>query len=180
MQVRLARADGDAAACCDFVVLPAFDIVQYEYRAGAAREPMLQQHQRHQADRDVEQRDQPKRDPDRHGCGPGKPERGEDQHLPALLDAERRRDGEEHETDEGAEGFDADGGHGESYWTQDGNRWIIKATGVTPEGSVGSATYVMALENPNKLSLKIYDRIVGDKVEPNVEVTLVRKAPTPK
>src|SRR5262249_22113750 len=36
--------------------------------------------------------------------------------------------------------FDADGGFGESFWTRDGNGWIIKATAVRPDGTTASAT----------------------------------------
>src|SRR5262245_57999295 len=38
--------------------------------------------------------------------------------------------------------FDSEGGFGESIWTRDGDAWIIKATGVRPDGKTGSATNV--------------------------------------
>src|SRR5262249_40065929 len=39
--------------------------------------------------------------------------------------------------------FDSDGGYGESAWTRTGDTWLIKATGVRPDGRTASATNVL-------------------------------------
>jgi uncharacterized protein (TIGR02246 family) len=75
--------------------------------------------------------------------------------------------------------FDSEGGHGEAYWVQDGNRWIVKATSVSADGTPGSATYVFTMVDANKVTLSVLDRVNGSSVEPDFEVTMVRKAPAP-
>src|SRR5262245_48571638 len=52
------------------------------------RHPVLKQHQCHETDGDVEERDEAIRDAHRHGGRTWQPEGGENQHLPAFLDAE--------------------------------------------------------------------------------------------
>ncbi len=39
--------------------------------------------------------------------------------------------------------FDSAGGHGEGLWTPDATRWIIKSTGVLPDGRVAAATHII-------------------------------------
>ena len=34
--------------------------------------------------------------------------------------------------------FDSEGGFGEGIWTREGNRWIVKRTGVTRDGKIAS------------------------------------------
>ena len=36
--------------------------------------------------------------------------------------------------------FDSEGGFGQSVWVRDGDGWLIKATGVRPDGTTASAT----------------------------------------
>jgi uncharacterized protein (TIGR02246 family) len=76
--------------------------------------------------------------------------------------------------------FGSDGGHGEGLWTRDGARWIIKHTGVTPDGRTGSATHVLALEKPNRVRWTSIDRIVGGAAVPDEPpFTMVRTPPAP-
>ena len=42
--------------------------------------------------------------------------------------------------------FDSEGGYGEGRWSRDGDRWVIKHTGVRPEGITASATHIMTRE----------------------------------
>ena len=42
--------------------------------------------------------------------------------------------------------FDSEGGFGESYWTPDGNRWLVKATAVRKDGTTGSMTNIYTLQ----------------------------------
>ena len=39
--------------------------------------------------------------------------------------------------------FDSEGGHGEGFWTRDGNQWVVKVEGVGREGKPVSATNII-------------------------------------
>ena len=51
--------------------------------------------------------------------------------------------------------FDSEGGFGESLWTRDGNGWIIKATGVRPDGTTASATNLLTPIGHRRLRVAI-------------------------
>jgi uncharacterized protein (TIGR02246 family) len=76
--------------------------------------------------------------------------------------------------------FDSEGGYGESVWTRDGDAWIIKATGVQPDGTTASATNLLAQSGPDGYVYRSVDRVVGNERQPNMEVKVVRKPPQPK
>jgi uncharacterized protein (TIGR02246 family) len=76
--------------------------------------------------------------------------------------------------------FDSEGGYGESEWTQDGTAWIIKATGVRPDGTTGTATNLLMPAGADGYIWRSADRIVGDERQPTMEVKVVRKPPQPK
>jgi uncharacterized protein (TIGR02246 family) len=76
--------------------------------------------------------------------------------------------------------FDSDGGFGESLWTRDDDVWVIKATGVRPDGTTASSTNMLVPAGKDAYVWRSRDRIVGDEVVPNVEVKVVRKPPQPK
>jgi len=76
--------------------------------------------------------------------------------------------------------FDSEGGFGESLWTRDGDDWIIRATGVRPDGTTGSSTNRLIPSGPDGYVWRSTDRIVGDDVQPPTEVKVVRKPPEPK
>lgn len=76
--------------------------------------------------------------------------------------------------------FDSEGGYGESDWTRDGNTWIIKATGVRPDGTTASATNVLTPTGPDGYVWKSTERIVADDRQPDTEVKVVRKPPQPE
>jgi uncharacterized protein (TIGR02246 family) len=76
--------------------------------------------------------------------------------------------------------FDSDGGHGEGICTPVEGQWVIKTSGVTPEGVTGTATIIMTPESADRFTWETVDRITGESVEPNTKVTVVRKAPAPK
>jgi hypothetical protein len=59
-------------------------------------------------------------------------------------------------------------------------QWVIKTSGVTPEGVTGTATIIMTPESADRFTWETVDRITGESVEPNTKVTVVRKAPAPK
>lgn len=76
--------------------------------------------------------------------------------------------------------FDSDGGYGQGAWTQDGDRWIVKSTGVLPDGCTGSATFSIVRQGNDRFVWKSTDRVSGDVLEPDFEVVIARKAPPAK
>ena len=60
--------------------------------------------------------------------------------------------------------FDSEGGYGESVWARQGDAWLIKATGVRPDGKTGSATNVLVPAGTDAYVWRSTDRIVGDEV----------------
>jgi uncharacterized protein (TIGR02246 family) len=76
--------------------------------------------------------------------------------------------------------FDSEGGYGESEWIRDGEIWVIKATGVRPDGTTASATNTLVPAGKDGYVWRSRDRIVGDDIEQPVEVKVVRKPPEPK
>jgi uncharacterized protein (TIGR02246 family) len=78
--------------------------------------------------------------------------------------------------------FDSEGGYGESVWTFDDDEddWIIKATGVRPDGTTASATNILSQSGPDGYVFRSTDRVVGDDRQPDLEVKVVRKPPDAK
>jgi len=76
--------------------------------------------------------------------------------------------------------FDSEGGFGQSVWTRDGDDWIIRATGVRPDGTTGSATNTLIRSGNDGYVWRSTDRVVADDVQPPVEVKVVRKPPDAK
>jgi uncharacterized protein (TIGR02246 family) len=76
--------------------------------------------------------------------------------------------------------FDSEGGYGESEWIRDGDAWLIKATGVRPDGTTASATNQLVQAGPDGYVWRSTDRIVGDERQTSTEVKVVRKPPQPK
>jgi uncharacterized protein (TIGR02246 family) len=77
--------------------------------------------------------------------------------------------------------FDSRGGYGEGLWTRSSEQWVVKATGVRPDGRTASATQVLTYVNRDKLRWKSIDRTLGDEIVPEIEeIVMVRKPPQPK
>jgi uncharacterized protein (TIGR02246 family) len=77
--------------------------------------------------------------------------------------------------------FDSRGGYGEGLWTRAGNQWVIKATGVRPDGRTATATQVLTFVNKDSLRWKSIDRTLGDEIIEQIdEIVMVRKPPQPK
>lgn len=76
--------------------------------------------------------------------------------------------------------FDSQNGHGVTTWVKNGEQWLVKATGVTADGDAASATYIFSRAGKDKVLWKTMHRVVGDRVEPDIEVTIVRRGPKPK
>jgi uncharacterized protein (TIGR02246 family) len=76
--------------------------------------------------------------------------------------------------------FDSDGGFSEGIWTAGDNHWVVKSTATLPNGQTGSATITYTQSEPDRFEIKGTQRIVGDELEPDFEVKVVRKPPTAK
>lgn len=75
--------------------------------------------------------------------------------------------------------FDSEGGHGESVWTPTEAGWLIKFTAVRADGAVASATNVLQPDGYDAYGWRSTDRVVGNEVDPDVEVRVVRRPAPP-
>ena len=73
--------------------------------------------------------------------------------------------------------FDTDGGFGEGLWTKVGETWIVKSSAVMPDGTTGSATFVIEPQGKDRFIMRGLDRVLGDEVREDVEMTIVKKPP---
>ena len=77
--------------------------------------------------------------------------------------------------------FDSEGGFGEGTWSRDGDRWVVKHTGVRPEGVAASSTNVMVTERTDLVRWSSTDRVLGEESIPGaVSYVLVRVPPPPR
>jgi uncharacterized protein (TIGR02246 family) len=76
--------------------------------------------------------------------------------------------------------FDSEGGYAEGFWTRVGDRWVVKMTGVRPDGTTASATNTYTPLRQDQFQYTSVDRIVGGQPEPDLTVKIVRKPPQPK
>jgi uncharacterized protein (TIGR02246 family) len=71
--------------------------------------------------------------------------------------------------------FDSAGGYGESTWAKYGDGWLIRGTGVTPDGDVAAATYIIKPLSKDRIELKTMHKVIGDTVEADTTAILVRR-----
>jgi uncharacterized protein (TIGR02246 family) len=77
--------------------------------------------------------------------------------------------------------FDSEGGFSEGIWTREGNRWIVKMTGVRRDGKIASATNITARVSKDRMTWQSRDRIVGGEKMPDIEeIPIARKPPAPQ
>jgi uncharacterized protein (TIGR02246 family) len=77
--------------------------------------------------------------------------------------------------------FDSEGGFAEGLWTREGDRWIVKLTGVNRDGSSASATQIIKRLSSDRYSWQSRDRIVGDDVKSDTDTLIVvRRPPGPE
>jgi uncharacterized protein (TIGR02246 family) len=73
--------------------------------------------------------------------------------------------------------FDTAGGFGEAVWTQAGDDWVCKASGVRPDGSSASATRILRRDSPDRVIWTAIDRLDDGEQLPDLAVTMVKKPP---
>jgi uncharacterized protein (TIGR02246 family) len=71
--------------------------------------------------------------------------------------------------------YDSDGGYSESTWTKNGDSWLVRGTGVTSEGDVAAATYIIKALGKDRVEVKTMHKVVGDTIEADSTAILVRK-----
>jgi uncharacterized protein (TIGR02246 family) len=77
--------------------------------------------------------------------------------------------------------FDSTGGYGHGYWARNGNRWVIKSTGVLADGRTATATNVLTRTGLNSARWHSIDRTVGGEIAPDhSEAVMVRRPPSPQ
>jgi uncharacterized protein (TIGR02246 family) len=76
--------------------------------------------------------------------------------------------------------FDSEGGHAEGIWTEIEDRWVVKATGVRPDGDACSATHIYEQKGADAYLFTVTDRIVGDEAAPDFTSYVVKKPPEPE
>ena len=77
--------------------------------------------------------------------------------------------------------FDSDGGYSEGFWQHDDNRWILKSVGVSTDGQPASCTTIYTVIDENTMTWQTVDHeVAGAKIPDSDEITVVRRAPTPK
>ena len=77
--------------------------------------------------------------------------------------------------------FDSEGGYGDALWSRNGDQWIIKSTGVLPDGKTASATNVLSRTSPTQARWVSSERTLGGQEVPGqIEVLMVRKPPGPE
>jgi uncharacterized protein (TIGR02246 family) len=74
--------------------------------------------------------------------------------------------------------FDTSGGFGEAVWTSTEDGWVVKASGVSPDGIPSSATRKFELLDYDHVVVRTTDRVSGNEQLPDFDVTMVRKPPT--
>jgi len=76
--------------------------------------------------------------------------------------------------------FDSEGSYGEGLWHQNGDQWILKCTGVMPDGQSASSTSIYTLINAHTMTWQTVDHEIAGVRQPDSKVyTIVRQAPTP-
>ncbi len=73
--------------------------------------------------------------------------------------------------------FDDDGSFGDGFWTRDGKRWVIKATGVDTDGSEVTATNILTPVDKDTFIWQSTERTLdGEELEnfPPVKVKRVK------
>ena len=64
--------------------------------------------------------------------------------------------------------FDSDGGYGQAFWTRDGNRWLLKETRVSADGSESSAEQTLTYIDPDHCTFESANRTLNGDPQPNM------------
>ena len=77
--------------------------------------------------------------------------------------------------------FDSEGGFGQGRWSRDGDGWVVKHTGVRPEGTTASATNSMVRARPDQIRWVSTDRVIGvERIPGEDSHVMVHVSPSPR
>jgi hypothetical protein len=65
--------------------------------------------------------------------------------------------------------FDSDGGYGQAFWTRDGNRWLLKETRVSADGSESSAEQTLTYVDQDHCTFESANRTLDGDLQPNID-----------
>ena len=71
--------------------------------------------------------------------------------------------------------FDSEGGHGTGVWSRDGERWLVSATGVLPDGRPATTRNSYSLSDTGELVWESHESSIAGAPGPAHKVRLVRK-----
>jgi len=75
--------------------------------------------------------------------------------------------------------FSADGGHGEAFWSRDGNAWVARTTAVLPDGSQTASLNVYTYDGKDRCTWQSFHTHAGGEHLPPVNMTMIRKPGRP-
>jgi uncharacterized protein (TIGR02246 family) len=75
--------------------------------------------------------------------------------------------------------FDDQGGYGESLWRRNGHSWTSEATGVLPDGTIGTAFNTVKYHDDKTFTWQSQRRETDGQPLPDVEAKFTRQAPKP-
>ena len=65
--------------------------------------------------------------------------------------------------------FDSEGGYGQAFWTRDGNRWSLKETRVSADGSESSAEQTLTYVDQDHCTFESANRTLDGDLQPNID-----------
>jgi uncharacterized protein (TIGR02246 family) len=65
--------------------------------------------------------------------------------------------------------FDGEGGFAEGWWTREGERWLVRETGVTPDGSRTGAENTITKLSPDRFTWESNNRTLDGEPQPNID-----------
>ncbi len=65
--------------------------------------------------------------------------------------------------------FDSEGGYGQAFWTRDGNRWLLKETRVSADGSESSAEQTLTYVDQDHCTFESANRTLNGDLQPNID-----------
>ncbi|MGB8852509.1 MAG: SgcJ/EcaC family oxidoreductase [Pirellulales bacterium] len=75
--------------------------------------------------------------------------------------------------------FDSDGGFTEGKWLAGDDEWIVRSEATMPDGTSGSATMTVKLQDADHFVIESTDRVVAGAEEPDFKLVVARKPPAP-
>ena len=74
--------------------------------------------------------------------------------------------------------FDSEGGFVEGLWTRVGNGYVIRSSGFLSDGTAVSGSTRVDQHTVDRFTWSMFNRLRGDEIMPDVDLTIVRKPPT--